>query len=77
VVAAIKESCGFIRCAERDSLVFFHFSEVITTEEDIVINTEVEFTVTQVFIGMFTCQFDKDSNVFLLYLTILARSITA
>ena len=50
VVAAIKESCGFIRCAERDSLVFFHFSEVITTEEDIDINTEVEFTVAQVLI---------------------------
>jgi len=47
VVAAIKEGYGFIRCAERDSRVFFHFSEVITTEEDIDINTEVEFTVAQ------------------------------
>ena len=47
IVAAIKEGYGFIRCAERDSRVFFHFSEVITAEEEVDINAEVEFTVAQ------------------------------
>ena len=67
VVAAIKEGYGFIRCAERDSRVFFHFSEVITTEEDIDINTEVEFTVAQVLIWTFTCHFDRLERLFLLF----------
>lgn len=48
VVAALKEGYGFIRCAERDARVFFHFSEVITLDEEIDVNTEVEFTISQV-----------------------------
>ena len=48
VVAALKEGYGFIRCAERDARVFFHFSEVITLDEEIDINTEVEITISQV-----------------------------
>lgn len=47
VVAALKEGYGFIRCAERDARVFFHFSEVITLDEEIDINTEVEITISQ------------------------------
>ena len=48
VVAAVKEGYGFIRCAERDARVFFHFSEVITLDEEIDVNTEVEITISQV-----------------------------
>lgn len=48
VVAAVKEGYGFIRCAERDARVFFHFSEVISPDhEDLDVNTEVEFTISQ------------------------------
>jgi len=48
IVAAVKEGYGFIRCAERDARVFFHFSEVISSEEDVDVNSEVEFTISQV-----------------------------
>jgi cold shock CspA family protein len=48
VVAAVKEGYGFIKCAERDARVFFHFSEVISLDEDIDQNSEVEFTMSQV-----------------------------
>ncbi len=48
VVAAVKEGYGFIKCAERDARVFFHFSEVISLDEDVDQNSEVEFTMSQV-----------------------------
>ena len=48
VVAAVKEGYGFIRCAERDARVFFHFSEVISQDEEVDVNSEVEFTMSQV-----------------------------
>lgn len=48
IIAAVKEGYGFIRCAERDARVFFHFSEIVSTEETVDMNSEVEFTVSQV-----------------------------
>lgn len=48
VVAAVKDGYGFIRCAERDARVFFHFSEVISQDEEVDLNSEVEFTMSQV-----------------------------
>nr|CAH0099384.1 unnamed protein product [Daphnia galeata] len=47
VVAAVKEGYGFIKCAERDARVFFHFSEVISLDEEVDQNSEVEFTMSQ------------------------------
>ena len=47
VIAAVKEGYGFIRCAERDARVFFHFSEMVTLTDDVDVNTEVEFTIAQ------------------------------
>jgi cold shock CspA family protein len=29
VVTSVKDAYGFIRCAERDEQVFFHFSDVV------------------------------------------------
>ena len=31
VVAALRDGFGFIRCAQRDMRLFFHFNEVIDT----------------------------------------------
>lgn len=49
MVAAVKDGYGFIKCAERDARVFFHFSEVISQDEEVDQNSEVEFTLSQVF----------------------------
>nr|CAD7458593.1 unnamed protein product [Timema tahoe] len=46
-VVALKEGFGFIRCAERESRLFFHFNEVLDVDRDICINDEVEFTIVQ------------------------------
>ncbi|XP_063227409.1 cold shock domain-containing protein E1-like isoform X2 [Bacillus rossius redtenbacheri] len=46
-VVALKEGFGFIRCAERESRLFFHFNEVLDVDRDICLNDEVEFTVVQ------------------------------
>lgn len=48
VVATVKDGYGFIRCADRDARVFFHFSEVISQDEEVNLNSEVEFTISQV-----------------------------
>ncbi len=31
VLAALRDGFGFIRCAQRDTRMFFHFNEVIDT----------------------------------------------
>ena len=31
IIAALRDGFGFIRCAERDTRMFFHFNEVIDT----------------------------------------------
>jgi cold shock CspA family protein len=45
MIAALREGFGFIRCAERDMRLFFHFNEVIDTEHKLTQHDEVEFTV--------------------------------
>lgn len=45
MVAALRDGFGFIRCAERDMRLFFHFNEVIDTEHRLTQHDEVEFTV--------------------------------
>nr|CAD7569383.1 unnamed protein product [Timema californicum] len=46
-VVALKDGFGFIRCAERESRLFFHFNEVLDVDRDICVNDEVEFTIVQ------------------------------
>lgn len=51
VIAALKEGYGFIKCADRDARLFFHYSELLDPENEISINDEVMFTVAQVRLG--------------------------
>lgn len=46
-IAALKEGYGFIKCAERDVRLFFHYSEVLDVDTELTAGTEVEFTVIQ------------------------------
>jgi len=46
IVASTKDGYGFIRCADRDARMFFHFSELLDVNSgDIRPNEEVQFTV--------------------------------
>lgn len=46
IICSLKESFGFIHCAERPDEIFFHFSEVTNCRPDeLQIDTEVEFKV--------------------------------
>jgi len=45
MVQALKDGFGFIRCAERDARMFFHFSEVLDVKRTIAVGDEVTFTV--------------------------------
>ncbi|GAB0096270.1 cold shock domain-containing protein E1 [Sergentomyia squamirostris] len=47
VVAALKEGFGFLRCVERNTRLFFHFTEVLDTLREICLGDEVEFTMIQ------------------------------
>lgn len=47
VVISLKEGFGFLRCADREPSIFFHFNEVLDVDREIAINDEVEFTVVQ------------------------------
>ena len=47
MVASTKDGFGFIRCAERDARMFFHFSEMLNPDIEICQSDEVEFTVVQ------------------------------
>ncbi|XP_027228505.1 RNA-binding protein Unr isoform X1 [Penaeus vannamei] len=47
VIVALKEGFGFIKCADRDARMFFHYNELLDPEHEIAINDEVEFTVAQ------------------------------
>ena len=48
IIVTLKDAYGFIKCAERDARMFFHYNEMLEPEKDILINDEVEFTVIQV-----------------------------
>ncbi len=46
IICSLRESFGFIHCAERPEEVFFHYSEVMNCHpDDLQIDTEVEFRV--------------------------------
>lgn len=46
IICSLKESFGFIHCAERPEEIFFHYSEVTNCHPDeLRIDTEVEFKV--------------------------------
>jgi len=45
VVTALKEGFGFIKCAEQDLSIFFHFSEILEQSHILDIGQEVEFTI--------------------------------
>jgi len=46
IICSLKESFGFIHCAERPEEVFFHYSEVMNCHpNDLQIDTEVEFRI--------------------------------
>lgn len=47
VIAALKDGYGFIKCADRDARLFFHYSELLDPEHEISVNDEVMFTVAQ------------------------------
>ena len=48
VIATLKDGFGFIRCADREARMFFHFSEMMEGESEPKLQEEVEFTVVQV-----------------------------
>jgi cold shock CspA family protein len=46
IICNLKESFGFIHCAERPEEIFFHYSEVTNCHpDDLQVDTEVEFRV--------------------------------
>lgn len=46
IICTLKDSFGFIHCAERPAEIFFHYSEVANCHpDDLQIDTEVEFRV--------------------------------
>lgn len=47
IIAALKDGFGFLRCVERNTRIFFHFTEVLDTVREIYVGDEVEFTVIQ------------------------------
>ncbi|XP_076039783.1 cold shock domain-containing Unr isoform X2 [Oratosquilla oratoria] len=47
VIVALKDGFGFIRCAERESRMFFHYSELLDPDREIHVSDEVEFTLAQ------------------------------
>ena len=47
LICSVKDGFGFIRCMERETRMFFHFSEMMTPERHVQINDEVQFTVIQ------------------------------
>ncbi|XP_026474088.1 cold shock domain-containing protein E1-like [Ctenocephalides felis] len=47
VVVALKDGFGFLRCAEREPRLFFHFTEVLDVTREISMGDEVEFTAVQ------------------------------
>jgi len=45
VVTGLKEGFGFIKCADQDLSIFFHFSEVLEQSHIMDFGDEVEFTI--------------------------------
>lgn len=47
VITNLKDGYGFIQCTDRESRMFFHFSELLDPKKEVKTHEEVEFTVTQ------------------------------
>lgn len=47
LIATLKDGFGFIRCADREARMFFHFSEMMETEREPKVQDDVEFTIIQ------------------------------
>ncbi|XP_005177682.2 cold shock domain-containing protein E1 [Musca domestica] len=47
VISGLKDGFGFIRSVERNVRIFFHYTEILDTSREIMVNDEVEFTVVQ------------------------------
>ena len=45
LVAALRDGFGFIRCAQRDMRMFFHFNEVINLVRIITSTCKKQFTI--------------------------------
>jgi len=45
VVSSLKDGFGFIKCADHDLSIFFHFSEVLEQSHIMDVGQEVEFTI--------------------------------
>jgi len=45
VVTSLKDGFGFIKCADHDLSIFFHFSEVLEQSHIMDVGQEVEFTI--------------------------------
>ncbi|XP_028402725.1 cold shock domain-containing protein E1-like [Dendronephthya gigantea] len=50
-VSALKDGFGFIQCCDRDSRLFFHFSELIDLEQEINFSDEVEFSIVEDYVA--------------------------
>ncbi|XP_068620395.1 RNA-binding protein Unr isoform X2 [Battus philenor] len=48
IVCSLRDGFGFIRCAEREHTMFFHFAEVLRLGHKLSVGDEVEFTVDPV-----------------------------
>lgn len=48
VISAVKDGCGYITCAERDSKMFFRFAEMLDYSRSPKIGDDIEFTIIQV-----------------------------
>jgi len=46
IVSTMKDSFGFIECADRPARIFFHFSEMMDRDMPVRVSDEVEFSVT-------------------------------
>lgn len=47
IIGTVKDGFGFIKCADRDARLFFHFSELLSTGQNVRINDHVNFAVEE------------------------------
>ncbi|KAI6653196.1 Cold shock domain-containing protein E1-like [Oopsacas minuta] len=47
IVVTVKDGYAFIRCAERKARIFFHFSEIVDSDQTVQVNSEVEFSTAE------------------------------
>ena len=47
LVVTVKDGYAFIRCAERRARIFFHFSEIVDSDQTMQVTSEVEFSTAE------------------------------